>query len=60
MLVDKNTRGNSSRVKVTGMEYTDGHKGINIMGNSNRIKVMVMAILGFHLALNTTDSSRMI
>jgi hypothetical protein len=57
-LMDRDTRGNTSKVKVTGMEYTDGQMEQYIMGNSNRIIYMVMAIIGIHLAMNTTESSR--
>jgi hypothetical protein len=59
MLVDRDTRGNSSRVSCTGMEYIDGQMEEYIMGNTNRIRRMVMAIIGFHLAMNTTESSWM-
>jgi hypothetical protein len=58
-LMEGDTRGNTSRVTVTGMEYTDGQMEEYIMGNKNRIRLMVMATLGFHLAMNTTESSRM-
>jgi hypothetical protein len=59
-LMDRDTRGNSSRRSVTGMEYTDGQMEQYIMGNKNRIRKMVMAIIGIHLAMNTTESTRMI
>jgi hypothetical protein len=58
-LVDRDTRGNTSRWRVTGMEYADGQMELYIMGNGNREKVIVMDIIGFHLAMNTTESSRM-
>ena len=59
-LMDRDTRGNSSRVRVTGMEYTDGQVEQCIMENKNRIRRMVMGITGIHLAMNTTESKRMI
>ena len=58
-LMEGDTRGNTSRVKVTGMEYTDGQMEQYIMGNKNRIRWMVIAIIGGHLAMNTTESTRM-
>jgi hypothetical protein len=45
-LMEGDTRGNTSRVTVTGMEYTDGQVEQYIMGNGNRIRKMVMAIIG--------------
>jgi hypothetical protein len=57
--VDRDTRGNGSRRRVTGMEYTDGQVEQYIMGNTNRIRKIVMAIIGIHLAMNTTESTRM-
>jgi hypothetical protein len=59
-LMERDTRGNTSRIRVTGMEYADGQMDMYIMGNTNRIKEMVMAIIGIHLAMNTTESSRMV
>jgi hypothetical protein len=59
MLEETDTRGKRSRIRVTGMEYTDGQMEEYIMGNSNRIRMMVMAIIGGHLEMNTTESSRM-
>jgi hypothetical protein len=59
-LLERDTRGNGSRIRFTGMEYTDGQMEECIMENKNRIREMVMGILGFHLAMNTTESSRMI
>jgi hypothetical protein len=58
-LMERDTRGNTSRVTVLGMEYTDGQMEQYIMGNSNRAREMVMAIIGIHLAMNTTESTRM-
>jgi hypothetical protein len=57
--MDRDARGNSSRIRVTGMEYADGQMDQYIMGNTNRERKMVMAIIGIHLAMNTTESSRM-
>jgi hypothetical protein len=59
-LVDRDTRGNSSRVRVTGMEYADTLVEKYIMGNKNRIRKMVMAIIGGQMEMNTTESSRMV
>ncbi len=59
-LMERDTRGNTSRVRVTGMEYTDGQVEQCIMENTNRIRRMVMGITGIHLAMNTTESTRMI
>ena len=42
--VDRDTRGNGSRVRVTGMEYTDGQMEQCIMENTNRTREMVMAV----------------
>jgi hypothetical protein len=58
-MMERDTRGNSSRVSNVGMEYTDGQMEKYIMGNTNMITKMVMAIIGGHLAMNTTESSRM-
>jgi hypothetical protein len=58
-LVDRDTRGNSSRRRVTGMEYTDGQKEQYIMGNTNRIRKMVMAILGGQMEMKSSESTRM-
>ncbi len=58
-LMDRDTRGNGSRVSVTGMEYSDGQMEQCIMENTNRVIRMVMGITGIHLAMNTTESSRM-
>jgi hypothetical protein len=57
--MERYTRGNTSRIRVTGMEYTDGQVEQFIMGNTNRVIKMVMAILGGQMELNTTESSRM-
>ena len=59
-LMDRDIRGNGSRVRLTGMEYADGQVEKYIMENTNRIRVMVMGITGIHLAKNTTESTRMI
>jgi hypothetical protein len=59
-MMERDTRGNSSRVSGTGMEYTDCQVEEYIMGSSNRARVMVMGIIGFHLAMNTTESSRIV
>jgi hypothetical protein len=58
-LMDRDTRGNTSRRRVTGMEYTDGQMEQYIMGNKNRIRKMVMAIIGGQMEMNTTESTRM-
>jgi hypothetical protein len=58
-LMDRDTRGNTSRIRVTGMEYANGQMDQYIMGNTNREIKMVKAIIGFHLAMNTTESIRM-
>ena len=57
-LMERDTRGNTSRIRSTGTEYTDGQKEMFIMEDTSRIRRMVMGITGFHLALNTTESSR--
>ena len=59
-LMDRDTRGNTRRISVTGMEYADGQMEQCIMENTNKVRVMVMGIIGIHLALNTTESTRMI
>jgi hypothetical protein len=58
-LMDRDTRGNASRVRVTGMEYADGQVEKYIMGKKNRERKMVMAIIGGQMEMNTTESSRM-
>jgi hypothetical protein len=59
-LMEGDTRGNTSRMSGTGMEYTDGKMEQYIMGNTNREREMVMAILGGQMAMNTTESSRIV
>jgi hypothetical protein len=58
-LMGRDTRGNTSRIRFKGMEFTDGQMEQYIMGNTNWIREMVMAIIGFHLAMNSTESTRM-
>jgi hypothetical protein len=58
-LMDRDTRGNTSRVRFTGMEYADTLVEKYIMGNKNRIRKMVMAIIGGQMEMNTTESTRM-
>ncbi len=60
MLVDRDTRGNTRRGRVTGMEYTHGQMEQCIMENGNRATEMVMPVTGGHLVMNTTESTRMI
>jgi hypothetical protein len=57
--VERDTRGNTSRVRVTGMEYADTQMEQYIMGKTNREREMVMAIIGGQMEMNTTESSRM-
>jgi hypothetical protein len=57
--MERDTRGNTSRIRVTGMEYADGQMEQCIVENTNRARRMVMGISGIHLAMNTTESSRM-
>ncbi len=59
-LMETDTRGNSRRGRVTGMEYTHGQMEECIMENKNRTREMVMAVTGFHLVMNTTESGRMV
>jgi hypothetical protein len=58
--VERDTRGNTSRRRVTGMEYADTQMEQYIMGNTNRERKMVMAIIGGQMEMNTTESSRMV
>jgi hypothetical protein len=58
-LMDRDTRVNSSRRRVTGMEYADTQVEQYIMGNTNRKRKMVMAIIGGQMEMNTTESTRM-
>ena len=58
-LMEKDTLGNTSRVKNKGMENTGGQMEECIKENSNRVKAMVMAIIGMKMAMNITDNSRM-
>jgi hypothetical protein len=59
-LMDRDTRGNTNRARVTGMEYADGQGDQCIMENGNRIRRMVMGITGIHLAMKSTESTRMV
>ena len=59
-LMEGDTRGNSRRGRVTGMEYTHGQKEQCIMENGNRPTVMVMAVSGIQMVMNTTESGRII
>ena len=59
-LMDKDTKGNTSRVTVTGMECTDGQVEKYIMGNKNTIREMVMAIIGGQMEMKSSESTRMI
>ena len=58
-LMEGDTRGNTSRVTVTGTEYKDGQMEMYIMGNTNMIRKMVMAIIGIHLGRKSSESTRM-
>jgi hypothetical protein len=58
-LMDRDTRGNTSRVTVTGMEYADTQVEQYIMGNGNTIREMVMAFIGGQKEMNTTESTSM-
>ena len=58
-LMERVTKGNTSRVTNVDMEYTDGQAEHYIMGNSNRIIYMVMAIIGGQMEMNITESTRM-
>ena len=60
MLVDRNTWGNTCKIKDMGMEYTDGQMEIYIMDNSSRITVKAMENLHFLMAITIMDSSKMI
>ena len=44
-LMERDTRGNGSRRRVTGMEYTDGQMEQSIMDSGNRIRRMVTDII---------------
>ena len=59
-LIERDTRGNTRRKRVTGTEYTHGQVGQCIMENTNRTTKMVMDVTGFHLAMKNTESTRMI
>ena len=58
--MDRDTRGNTRRVRVKGMEYTNTQVELCIMENGNTVRVMVMGITGFQMAENTTESTGMI
>ena len=59
MIMKADTSGNTCRVTVTGMEYTDGQIEKYIMDNGNRIIEMAMDILEMQMAQNNLDSTRM-
>ena len=59
-LMVRDTRGNGSRERNTGMEYTDGQMEQCIMENKNRVRMMVMGITGIQMGMKSTESTRMI
>jgi hypothetical protein len=59
-LINRDTRGNSRRGRVTGMEYAHGQLDQCIMENINRVRKMVMDVSGVQMVMNTTESTRMI
>ncbi len=59
-LMERDTRGNSRRTRVMGMEYTHGQVEQCIMENTNKTRQMVMAVTYFHQAINIMVSSRML
>jgi hypothetical protein len=58
-LMEANKLGNTSRLTVTGTEFTGGQMEECIKQNTNRVKAMVMGIIGMKMAMNITDNSRM-
>jgi CO dehydrogenase/acetyl-CoA synthase gamma subunit (corrinoid Fe-S protein) len=59
-LVETDTLGNACRVKITGMEYTDGQVDQYIKDNLQRIKEKVMHITTMLMAQSIMVSSRMV
>jgi hypothetical protein len=59
-LMDRDTRGNGRRGRVTGTEYAHGQMGQCIVENTNRTTMMVMAVTGGQMAMSTTESGRMV
>ncbi len=60
ILMERDTLGNTYRISVMGMEYSDGQVDLYIKDKENKVIEKVMHITSGQMAMSIMDSGRMI